>query len=133
MTGSPAANFLVCVILLISTQATAEAHFKQNKLNHTVEKSGLYEDPTCSRQVVSGTVVKREFSNDAITVTGFIFERVDGTRQLVNVDVPSGLNRVSQEIVDDGLQRLLRVGRVIHGRALQCGVSGRIFVLEQIE
>jgi hypothetical protein len=123
----------LCALVLASSSATAEVHFKQNKLNHAVEISGLYDDPTCSRQVISGMVVKREFSSDALTITGFVFQRLDGTRQFVNVDVPSGLDRVSQEIVDDGLQRLLRVGRVIHGRALECGVSGRIFDLEQIE
>ena len=73
-----------------------------------------------------------QFSLGRLTVTGFVVERADGTRQFVNVDMPADLSMSERDAVFDGLQRLLEQGRVVGGRAVSCGAGGRVLTLESI-
>lgn len=45
--------------------------------------------PKCRQTKFEGTVAKRIFDDDALNVTGFVLEVVDGTREYVNVAVLS--------------------------------------------
>jgi hypothetical protein len=118
---------------LLAKQADAEVRFSQNKSNQTISLSGLVDpDANCSLVGIGGRVVKRDFGNDALTITGFVVERADGTRQFVNVDMPANLSMSERDAVFDGLQRLLEQGRVVGGRAVSCGVGGRVLTLESI-
>lgn len=123
----------LCVAALTGAAAQAEVGFKQNRLHQTIELSGLYNDPSCTPRIIKGKVVKREFTDDGAILNGFILERADGKRQYVNTALDPQPNPTMQSIVNDGLQRLSRVGRIVHGHALQCGVSGHDFMIQQIE
>jgi hypothetical protein len=86
--------------------AAAEIHYRQNGKGEILELSGLFNDSDCgSRTAVplAGKVVKREFADDAVTVRSFVVEHSDGTRDIVNVEVPE----------DGNLQRLRRVSTAI--------------------
>lgn len=124
----------ICTVAMTwASVSVAEVHFRQNRLHQTIELSGLYADSTCERVPIRGTVVKRQFAQNALDMTGFVYQRPDGTRQFVNVDTYPELDSVTQDIIANGFQRLLKVGRILRGWALECGVSGRVFSLEQIE
>jgi hypothetical protein len=78
-------------------------------------------------------VVKRQFADDAITVTGFVVEHSDGTREFVNVEVAEDLSMAARGAVITGLQRLLREGRIVHGVVILCGAAGRVEMLKEIK
>ena len=123
---------LTSVAVLSATQATARVQFKQNRLNQTIEISGLFSDPTCTAsRSFDGTAVKRDFADDGVTITAVVVERNDGTRGVINVEIPSGLDMATGGGVYDGLQRLFRQGRTVHGRARECG-NAPVLVLEQV-
>ena len=123
----------LCVAALTGAAARAEVGFKQDRLHQTIELSGLYSAASCTPRIIKGKIVKREFTDDGAILNGFVFERPDGTRQYVNTALDPQPNATMQSIVNDGLQRLTRVGRIVHGRALQCGVSSHDFMIQQIE
>ena len=116
-----------------ASAAEADITYKQNKAHQTIALSGLYDDPSCATNwPLNGRVIRREFESDDLTIKGFIIEKGDGTRDYVNVSVPDNLSMAVRSIVDDGLQRLLKPGRVISGQAVLCGVSGRIVQLTEV-
>ncbi len=117
---------------LLANSAFGAVQIRQNAKHETTEVSGLFGDSTCSSIGVFGRVVKREFAADALTLTGFVVEHGDGTRQFINVEIPPHLDMTTRESVFDGLQRLLKEGRLVTGRALACGAAGRVLTLEQI-
>jgi hypothetical protein len=123
----------LCIAALTGASAHAEVGFKQNRLHQTIELSGLSDDPSCTPRIIRGKVVQRHFASDGLSLDGFVFERTDGSRQYVNVEADTDPGLAMQSIEDNGLQRLLRVGRIIHGHALQCGAAGHVFVLQQIK
>jgi hypothetical protein len=108
-------------MLIMVADAGAQTRIEQNNKHQTIGLSGLYADTSCSPVDVSGKVVKTDFSDNALTITGFVVERKNGTRQFVNVSIPDGLGSASMSEVYEGLQRLLKPGHSIHGRALACG------------
>jgi hypothetical protein len=110
----------------------AKFSFSKIERARRLELSGLYADQSCSPIDVKGRVVKRDFAGDALTITGFIVERSDGTRQFINVSIPSDLGMAARSMVDDGLQRLLKKGRDVRARALACGAAGRVLTLERV-
>jgi hypothetical protein len=123
---------VVLAAQLLAGQAFSQVQFQQNRAGQTTELSGLYADQSCSSVDIKGRVVKRDFASDALSITGFVVERRDGTRQFVNVSIPSDLSMVARSVVDDGLQRLLREGREVRASCLACGAAGRVLTLERI-
>jgi hypothetical protein len=108
-------------------------HYRQNEMHQTVELAGLDSDKSCGpSKSLNGKIVKRDFAADELTVTGFVIESSDGTRDEISVLVPENLAHFPDEVIQDGLQRLLKVGRIVRGRALICGNGGNL-VLDQIQ
>ncbi len=120
------------VVLMNAVTATAQIRYRQNNKWETTELSGLFGEPDCSSSPLRGKVVKREFAEDALTVKAFVVEIPNGTREFVNVELPENLDRATQSIVLDGLQRLLREGRDVNGVVEICGGSGRFLFLGEI-
>jgi hypothetical protein len=119
---------------IVSVQA-AEIHYRQNNKGEVIEISELYKDSDCGSRTavpVSGKVVKREFADDAVKISHFVVEHSDGTREIVNVEVPEGLSQTTRGNVLIGLQRLLREGRTVHGLVTLCGAAGRVEMLKEI-
>ena len=127
----PSVSVVLAAQLLVG-QAFGQVQFQQNRAGHATELSSLYSDQSCSPIDVKGRVVKRDFADDALTITGFIVERSEGTRQIVNVSIPSDLGMAARSVVYDGLQRLLKEGRDVRARALACGAAGRVLMLERV-
>lgn len=67
-----------------------------------------------------------------VAVRGFVVEHSDGTREVVNVEIPEGLGAAIRGNVLVGLQRLLREGRIVHGLVTLCGAAGRVEMLKAI-
>jgi hypothetical protein len=78
-------------------------------------------------------IVKRDFADDAIKLTGITVENSDGTRMFINVEIPSDLNMTTLRNVIDGLQRLTKVGRYAKGRIYACGAAGRFLTLHELK
>jgi hypothetical protein len=115
----------------ISQNAFCDVGFKQDKRSEVIELSGLASDPSCAKTTFAGKVVKRDFGADAMTLNEFVVEYSSGTREDINVEMPTGLDNATQHIVYYGLQRLTQVGRTVHGRAIVCG-SGGFLTVEEI-
>lgn len=119
--------------IVFFSPAIAEIHFTQNRLGETIELSGLYNDPSCSLAKFSGRVVSRTFADDAISLSGFVVEYRDGTRSYINVGgVPETADMATRWATFDGLQRMTKPGRAVHGHVLQCGAAGGVLNLQEI-
>ena len=113
----------------------AAVQYKQDTQYHTTAVWDLVpaaKGYDCGAQQFTGTVVQRSFAPDGLTPDGFVLEAADGTRQFINVWVDLSNGRVERSVVLDGLQRLLRVGRLVVGRVQVCG-SGPILTLEAVQ
>ena len=68
--------------------AQAEPAFQfEPASNRVVSISNLYKDSTCDPRPFRGTVAKRQFDDDRVTVAGFILEFPDGSRQFIGIDL----------------------------------------------
>jgi len=94
--------------------------------------TGLYNEADCRPEaLVDGKVIKREFADNGVVVSGFVLEKANGTREFVNVKISEDLSTAARRIVIPGLQRLVREGRTVHGRVKLCGVAGHVEVLKK--
>jgi hypothetical protein len=121
----------VAAVVLSANAASAEIRYTQNAAHQTTSLSGLDTMPDCTMVSFSGTVAQRTFRDDGVTMSEFVIEKTDGTRQLINVWVDD-VNMALKSIVYDGLQRLIRVGRQVTGQAAACGAAGRVLTLDSI-
>jgi hypothetical protein len=119
-------------LALSITVATAEVRTREDAKGRTVEIIGLADPTDCHPLDFGGTIVKREFAPDALTLTGIVIEVSDGTREFINVEIPKELNMALRGNVYRGLQQLTRIGRKANGRAFACGVAGRVQTLDAI-
>jgi hypothetical protein len=78
--------------------------------------------------------VGQDFDSGEITIRTFVIEEKDGSRSLINVDeemigkaLPS-----AQGVIVQGLQMLLKEGKRVWVRAMYCGASGRVAILEGV-
>jgi len=102
--------------------AQAEPTFQLDTTNNRVASIlNLYNDPACDPRSFRGTVVKRQFEDDRVTVAGFILELPDGSRHFVGVDLDTrGLTLNSSGWVIRGLQTLLTQGNVVEVTVKSC-------------
>ena len=78
---------LVAAVVAMSG-AQAEPTFQLDASStRVVSLSNLYDDPSCTPRRMRGKVVKRQYDDGAILVTGFVIENPDGSRDFVNVGV----------------------------------------------
>ena len=87
----------------------------------------------CHREPFGGKIVKREFDDTGVRVSQFVVESSDGTREGVNVSPPPELPLVTRDNIIVGLQKLTRVGRVVHGAVYRCGAAGRFLYFDAIQ
>jgi hypothetical protein len=89
--------------------------------NRVVSISNLYKDSTCDPRPFRGTVAKRQFDDDRVTVAGFILEFPDGSRQFIGIDLDTqGLTLNASGWVIRGLQTLLTQGDVVDVTVKSC-------------
>jgi len=95
--------------------AQAEPAFQLDPASsRVVSISNLSTNSTCDLRPFRGTVAKRQFDDDRVTVAGFILELPDGSRRFVGVDLDTqGLTLNSSGWVIRGLQTLLTQGNQV--------------------
>ena len=99
--------------------------------NRVVSISNLYVDSTCDSRSLRGTVAKRQFDDDRVTVAGFILEFPDGSRHLIRVELDTqGLTLNSSGWVIRGLQTLLTQGNVVDVTVKSC--DGYLTMLDAV-
>jgi hypothetical protein len=128
-------SFVAAIPILLALALPARAadvQFKENG-GQTTEISGLFADPDCSPMKLRGKIVKRNFNENGVTITGFVIEAQNGSRTFVNVDIPDRLDMVTLDYVTHGLQTLLLEGRYAHVGVRACGVSGGVLSLESVK
>ncbi len=114
--------------------AVSAFEYKQNQNHETIELDALNDDLSCATtSPLSGIVVSRNFDSDGTTVKDFVIAMPDGTRQNVGVSLSENLGEFQRNVAIDGLQRLLKPGRMIQGHTVLCGVSGSNAMLDQIQ
>ena len=102
--------------------AQAEPVFQLDPAStRVVSISNLYNDSTCDIRPLRGTVAKRQFDDDLVTVAGFILEFPDGSRHFIRVDLDThGLTLNCSGWVIRGLQTLLTQGNFVDVTAKSC-------------
>ena len=110
------------VVVVGVGSAQAEPTFQLDPTsNRVVSISNLYIDPTCDAQPFRGTIAKRQFEDDRVTIAGFIVELPDGSRHFVGVDLDThGLTLNSSGWVIRGLQTLLTQGNIVDITVKSC-------------
>jgi len=80
---------------------------------------------------VRGTVAKRQFDDDRVTVAGFILEFPDGSRQFIGIDLNTqGLTLNASGWVIRGLQTLLTQGDLVDVTVKSC--DGYLAMLDAV-
>jgi hypothetical protein len=128
-------RLILLVLVLAVSAAHAELRVSQDGKGEVVSISGLYDDPEgCHISRTDGVIVKREFKDDALTLSGIVLETSDGARSFVNVDIePDKLGMAAKGNLMHGLQLLTAVGRKASVTAYACGAAGRAFFLDAIK
>ena len=99
--------------------------------NRVVSISNLYIDPRCDAQPFRGTIAKRQFEDDRVTISSFILELPDGSRQFIGVGLDTqGLTLNTSGWVIRGLQTLLTQGNVVDVTVKSC--DGYFAVLDGV-
>jgi hypothetical protein len=102
----------------------------QSKL---VSLSNLSPDSDCFGAQTAGKIVQRKFGEDGLTITGFIVETSDGSREFVNVSIKlDDLDNATRSWVVRGLQTLLAEGRSAEIYVRLCGAAGRVEMLDAV-
>ncbi len=125
--------FLTAFIVAVSSSAQAKPAFELDPTGkRVVSISNLYNDATCRPRQFRGTVAKRQFDDDRVSVAGFIVELPDGSRDFINVDVDhTGLTLNASGWIIRGLETLLTQGRLVDVTVKSCSV-GYITNLEAV-
>jgi hypothetical protein len=125
---------LLVGVLVCGSTARAEISIRQNEKGDVVSISGLATPEGCHPFEMRGVVVKREFREDEMVLSGLIIEAADGTRTFVNVlALPESLNLAARGNLIQGLQRFGRVGRTVSTVIYACGAGGRTLFLDAIK
>lgn len=130
MTGSLkwGASLLVAAVL-VAGAARGKVAVRQDARNRVVALDRLIPvDPACGLSAISGVVAGRQFAADDFTLSSFIWENTDGSRQYVNVQVPGDMSRALSSKVLSGLQTLLRVGRRFSAVVQSCSPGAATFI-----
>lgn len=79
----------------------------------------------------SGTVIKRNYADDEITLIGFVLREAGDTRTFLNIDH----ERVAGKghFVPDQLLEILKVGVRVKVWVYGCGASGRLMYLDKVQ
>jgi predicted nucleotidyltransferase len=95
----------------------------------------LSPDADCVGAWSAGKIVQRKFANDGVTMTGFVMENSDGSREFINVNsIPIGeVDRATVSWVERGLHTLLAEGRLAEIYVRLCGASGRVQMLDAVQ
>jgi hypothetical protein len=112
--------------------AQAEPAFQFDPANNRVVSiSNLYKDCTCDPRPFRGTVAKRQFDDDRVTVAGFILELPDGSRQFIGIDLDTqGLTLNASGWVIRGLRTLLTQEDVVDVTVKSC--DGYLAMLDAV-
>jgi len=129
------AKRLCLIIALIAAGvgiAQAEPAFQFDPAgNRVVSISNLSKGSACDPRPFRGTVAKRQFDDDRVTVAGFILEFPDGSRQFIGIDLNTeGLTLNASGWVIRGLQTLLTQGDVVDVTVKSC--DGYLAMLDAV-
>ena len=124
-------------MVAVSFSAQAEPKFQLDATSKRVVLiSDLHNDPTCTPRQFRGTVVKRLFEDDRVTVAGFILELPDGSRDFINVDADlKGVSLNASGWIIRGLQTLLTQGHVVDvtGQFCAAGHIANLDVIREVQ
>jgi len=133
---SPTMTKRLCLITALVAAgigiAQAEPAFQFDPAgNRVVSISNLSNDSTCDPRPFRGTVAKRQFDDDRVTVAGFILEFPDGSRQFIGIDLDTqGLTLNASGWVIRGLQTLLTQGDLVDVTVKSC--DGYLAMLDAV-
>jgi hypothetical protein len=114
-------------------QDTAPKYQLDQKQTRVVQMSSLSPGSDCHPAQLAGRVIKREFDNSALIVTGVVIEKRDGSREFVAIDLElENASMADREWLITGLQTLLREGKQVSLGVKLCGAASRAVVLDSI-
>jgi hypothetical protein len=114
-------------------QDTAPKYQLDQKQTRVVQMSSLSPGSDCQPAGLAGRVIKREFDDSALIVTGVVIEKRDGSRDFVAIDLElENASMADREWLITGLQTLLQEGKQVSLGVKLCGAAGRVVVLDSI-
>ena len=114
-------------------QDTAPKYQLDQKQTSVVQMSSLSPGSDCHPARLAGRVIKREFDDSALIVTGVVIEKRDGSRDFVAIDLElENASMADREWLITGLQTLLQEGKQVSLGVKLCGAAGRAVVLDSI-
>jgi hypothetical protein len=114
-------------------QDTAPKYQLDQKQTRVVQMSSLSPGSDCQPARLAGRVIKREFDDSALIVTGVVIEKRDGSRDFVAIDLElENASMADREWLITGLQTLLQEGKQVSLGVKLCGAAGRVVVLDSI-
>jgi hypothetical protein len=119
--------------VITSTTADQPVYYLDKSGSTVVSLTNLYPDRNCSAGKTVGKIVKREFANDGLKLSGFVIEGPDGSREFINAIVDlDKTDATTKSWVMRGLHTLLTEGRSVEVDIMACGASGRVMMLNAI-
>lgn len=126
-------HFLFSLMVASLLSSPVEAEIKVKWLDgKAVAIAHLFSDKNCSPRTIRGVIMKRDFESDGVTLRNFVYEEKDGSRGIINVDIPSGEGMATISAVYPALQQLTKVGRAFTADVLACGAAERTLFLENL-
>lgn len=129
--------FIVLTVLFVFGTLSANAQSKaspaaasdNDRMAMSVDLAGEKPcgGPTDGTAVFVGTVVKRDFAEDEVTLAGVVLRDAKDRRTLVNIDSEHLKNSTS--LLSEDLSDLLTVGKRVRIKADRCG---RVYVARRL-
>lgn len=79
----------------------------------------------------AGTVVKRNYADDEITLVGFVLREPGDERTFLNIDNEYVAGK--GHFVPDELLEIIKVGKRVKVWVYECGASGRLMYLDKVQ
>jgi len=139
-------RFLPIFILLIVSFTSVAQTSRQPSVRysgaqrtaHIIEILTMANDETANNDMcheggfTAGTIMKLEYADDELRITGFALRRSDGEREYMNLDSEYLYRNLSMFDVSH-FQRFISVGKRVSVKFYQCGAVGRVWVADKIQ
>jgi hypothetical protein len=125
-------KLLPFIILILACSLAAQVKKRKSITKPKTQLTELTnETEGCYKSSFSGTIVKRNFDEDEITLSGFVLRESDDNRIYVNVDHEYLSNKGRFEL--SNLASTLTLNRRVKISVYGCGTAGALFWLYSLQ
>jgi hypothetical protein len=128
----------LCVPLSANAASKPTPTYKLDaRQKQVLELANLSDGTDCHPDRLVGKVIKRHHDEDRATkITGVTIQYSHGSREFLNIDEYSlddeGMSMAMLNLIYDGLDTLLKVGKKVRIGFYRCGAAGRTLFVHSI-